>query len=82
MTVDSASTFLASTILIGSGVILLCIVLVIINNIFSKFWKPVTIWLPNYMHEPHRFATHDEIEKIAPHLDGPINTNATSKEKK
>jgi hypothetical protein len=80
MTVESASTFLASTILVGSGVILLCIILVIINNIFSKFWKPVRIWLPNYMTEPHRFATHEEIEKIAPHFDGTINTN--SKEKK
>jgi hypothetical protein len=80
MTVESASTFLASTILVGSGVVLLCIILVIINNIFSKFWKPVRIWLPNYMTEPNRFATHEEIEKIAPHFDGTINTN--SKEKK
>lgn len=82
MTVESAATFLASTILVGAGAVLVCIVLVVINNIFSKFWKPVKLWIPSYLHEHPRFATPEEMEKIAPHLDGPININANTKEKK
>lgn len=69
MTVDSASTFLASTILVGSGIVLGVIVLVIINNIFAKYWKPVKIWMPHYFGESPRFATAEEIAKIAPTID-------------
>jgi hypothetical protein len=69
MTVESAATFLASTILIGSGVVLGVIVLVVVNNIFAKYWKPVKIWMPHYFDTSHRFATPEEIAKIAPHLE-------------
>lgn len=69
MTVDQASNFLASTILTGLGVLLVVIVVVIINNILNKYWKPVKIWLPGYIAEPQRFATPEEIQRIAPHLE-------------
>jgi hypothetical protein len=69
MTVESASTFLASTILVGSGIILGVIVLVIINNIFAKYWKPVKIWMPYYFDAPQRFVTPEEAAKITPTLE-------------
>ena len=41
-----------------------------INNILCKYWKPVKIWLPNYLAEPQpRFMTQEETTKIAPTLD-------------
>jgi hypothetical protein len=72
MTVDSASTFLAASILGGVGCVIICAALVIINNLFAKFWKPVNlaVWLPkSFSAEPTRFATQEELERIAPTLD-------------
>jgi hypothetical protein len=40
-----------------------------INNILSKHWKPVKIWLPHYFGEPQRFATEEEVARIAPTLE-------------
>jgi len=72
MTVDSASTFLVATILSGLGFVIICVVLVVVNNIFAKYWKPVNlaVWLPKaFSVEPTRFATQDELERITPTLD-------------
>ncbi len=72
MTVESASTFLVATILSGLGFVIICIVLVVVNNIFAKYWKPVNlaVWLPkSFSVEPARFATPEELEKIAPTFD-------------
>ena len=72
MTVESASTFLVATILSGLGFVIICIVLVVVNNIFAKYWKPVNlaVWLPkSFSAEPPRFATPEELEKIAPTFD-------------
>jgi len=41
MTVDSAATFFVSSILVGFGVIIIAIILLTLNNLFSMFWKPV-----------------------------------------
>jgi hypothetical protein len=72
MTVESASTFLAATILSGMGFVIICVALVVVNNIFAKYWKPVNlaVWLPkSFSMEPTRFATQDELERITPTLD-------------
>ena len=72
MTIESASTFLAASILGGAGFVIVCVVLVIVNNLFSKFWKPVNlaVWVPkSLVAEPPRFATQEELERIAPTLD-------------
>jgi len=72
MTVESASTFLVATILSGLGFVIICVALVVVNNIFAKYWKPVNlaVWLPKaFSVEPTRFATQEEIERITPTLD-------------
>jgi len=48
MTVDSAATFFVSSILIGFGVIIIAIILLTLNNLFSMFWKPVkwNVYMP------------------------------------
>ena len=37
-----------------------------INNILSKYWKPVKIWMPHYFMETQRFATAEEVANIDP----------------
>jgi hypothetical protein len=41
MTVESAATFFVGSILIGFGVIIIAIIILTLNNLFSMFWKPV-----------------------------------------
>jgi hypothetical protein len=44
MTVESAATFLAGSLLIGLALCFLTVVIVFVNNVFSKFWVPIK-WL-------------------------------------
>ena len=41
MNIEQSAMFLASSILVGLGTIVLIIMVLVINNLFSKFWKPV-----------------------------------------
>ncbi len=41
MTVDSAATFFVVSILVGFGVIVIAGILLTLNNLFSRFWKPI-----------------------------------------
>lgn len=41
MDIDSAATFFVGTILVGLGVIIVAMVVLLLNNLFSKYWKPV-----------------------------------------
>ena len=52
------------------GVVII-IAIVFVNNILHKYWKPVRIFtLDSWnLNPPARYATPEEMEKIAPHLD-------------
>jgi hypothetical protein len=41
MNIDQSAMFLASSILVGLGTIVLIIMVLVINNLFAKFWKPI-----------------------------------------
>ena len=41
MTIESAATFFVASILIGFGVIVIAVILLTLNNLFSMFWKPI-----------------------------------------
>jgi hypothetical protein len=41
MDIDTAATFFVGSILIGLGVIIVAMVILLLNNLFNKFWKPV-----------------------------------------
>ena len=41
MNIDQAAMFLACSILVGFGVIVIVATAVIINNLLSNYWKPV-----------------------------------------
>lgn len=69
MDMDNAAAFLAGSILYGIGIVFALACTVVVNNLLSKYWKPVKIWVPGYMQEPARFASPEEMEHIAPHLE-------------
>jgi hypothetical protein len=41
MTVDQAATFFVASILTGFGAIIIALIILALNNLFSKFWKPI-----------------------------------------
>lgn len=71
MDMDNAAVFLAGTILYAVGSIIILAATIVANNLIHKFWKSFGwTFMPNYwVTESPRFATQEEAEKIAPHLD-------------
>ena len=72
MDMDKAAVFLAGSILTMLGFIVVIAAIVVINNILHKYWKPVRIWTADswavFQNNP-RYATEEELSRIAPHLD-------------
>lgn len=69
MTIESASNFFIGSILYMLAIVVIISGITFINNILSKYWKPVKIWLPHYFGEPQRFATEEELARVAPTLN-------------
>jgi cell division protein FtsX len=74
MDIDNAAQFLVSSILIGLGISALAVALVFINNLLSRYWKPVKIWVPSYFdNTPSRFMTDEEIRVAQEQKQASIN---------
>jgi len=71
MDMDQAAVFLAGSILTALGFIVVVAAIVAINNIISRYWKPVRIFSADSwnLNPPVRYATEDELAKIAPKLE-------------
>jgi hypothetical protein len=71
MDMDQAAVFLAGSILTALGFLVVVAAIVIVNNVLHKYWKPVRIFTADSwnVNPPHRFAMHDELEKIPSVLD-------------
>jgi hypothetical protein len=41
MDIDQAATFLVGSILMGAGCIVIASLILFLNNIFARYWKPV-----------------------------------------
>jgi hypothetical protein len=64
MDMDVAAVFLASSVLIGMGVIAIGITVIVMNNLFAKYWKPVQ-WsiIPEALRmPPTRFVEPHEVQ--------------------
>lgn len=68
MEIESAANFLAGTILVGIGFIVIICVVVIINNILHKYWKPVT-WGFSLPDTNARFIEPEVEKTVEPKLD-------------
>jgi hypothetical protein len=74
MDIDKSAVFLAGSVLIMLGVIIIVAGSVVINNMLHKYWKPIRIftadsWQPFGGTSFPRYATEDELAKIAPNPD-------------
>jgi hypothetical protein len=66
MDMDQAAVFLAGSVLTVLGFIVVVIGLVVINNIISRYWKPIRIFTEDswtVFGGPARFAEPPEVEK-------------------
>jgi hypothetical protein len=65
MDMDQAAVFLAGSILIAIGFLVILAAVVIANNIIHKYWKSFGWKLfPTVDHEPSRFMTTEEAEAL------------------
>ena len=71
MDMDQSAVFLAGSILTALGFIVLVAAVVAINNILHKYWKPVRVFTADSWHfnPPMRYATPEELARVAPQLD-------------
>lgn len=71
MDMTQAATFLGASILISIGVIVIAILLLILNNLFSMFWKPVKMMR---FYDPYQEVREQQqheplMDKVEPVLD-------------
>ena len=66
MNVENAAVFLANSILIGAGFCIVFIVVIFVNNLLHKYWKPVRIFSSDSWHinPPPHFVTDEEIQRM------------------
>jgi len=71
MTIEQASTFLVGSILTMLGFIIVVGAIVVINNIISKYWKPVRIFTPDSwtLFGHHYEMSEEDYKKIAQHIE-------------
>jgi hypothetical protein len=73
MDVENAASILAGSILVGLAFVIVVITAVVINNIISRYWKPVRIFTADSLqfNPPQRFANEEELTepKIEPKIE-------------
>ncbi len=74
MDIDKSAIFLAGSVLIMLGFVVIVACSIVINNILHKYWKPVKIftadsWQPFGGTSLPRYATPEELAKIDPKLN-------------
>jgi len=76
MNIDQASAFLVGSILIGLAICVLSVVILVVNNLFSRFWETVHWSSYNWL-QPGRFATPED--QVAPRQAPEFDSKATKK---
>jgi hypothetical protein len=71
MDMDQAAVFLAGSILTALSFVVVVAGIVAINNIIHRYWKPVKIFSADSwnLNPPVRYATEEELAKIAPTIE-------------
>ena len=75
MEIQSTINFLVGSILFSLGVVVISCMIVAVNNLFSRFWKPIKWQL--YQPVEYRFIDPDSMEQVIPIKNA--NTTRTSK---
>ncbi len=80
MDMDQAAVFLAGSVLTVLGFLIILGGILIANNLVAKYWKSWGwSWMPHWAHEPQRFMTQEESEKIPPYMKDNHGKEETSK---
>ena len=67
---DQAAVFLAGSILTALGFLVVIAAVIVVNNLLHKYWKPVRMFTADSWHlNPPRYATQEELDRIAPQMD-------------
>ena len=71
MDMDQAAVWLAGSILIMLGFVVVTIGVVVINNIIAKYWKPVRIFtMDSWNLNPNvRYAHQEELDRLVPNKE-------------
>ena len=77
MDMTQAATFLGASILLSIGILILSVMLIILNNLFSRYWKPVKILR---FHDPYH-PRDPLLEKVEPELEISTEIKPTLKKK-
>jgi hypothetical protein len=66
MDMDQSAVWLAGSVLVMMGFVVVVAGLIVINNLLHRYWKPVRIFTADSWHfnPPVRYATDEELEKI------------------
>lgn len=66
MDLDTYLTFTMASLLISIGVIFISLTLIVLNNLFSKYWKTVTLveFIPRESLQPTRFMEPEEVTGV------------------
>jgi hypothetical protein len=62
MNFEPAVNFLVGTILVSVGIFLVAMFVLLLNNIFSKYWKPVRVFIPTDYPYQIQTTVQDKIE--------------------
>jgi hypothetical protein len=73
MNIDQASAFLVGSILIGLAICVLSVVILVVNNLFSRFWKTIH-WSKYEWLQTGRFVDSEDSTppRQAPEFDSKI----------
>jgi hypothetical protein len=52
MNINDAVTFLAGSILVSVGMAMIGMMILVLNNLFSKYWKPIRLFV--YENRPYK----------------------------
>jgi len=69
MDMESAAVFMSASILIMMTFVVISVGIIVVNNLFHKYWKPVNLFTSLHAGHSARFATLAELDKIAPQID-------------
>jgi hypothetical protein len=69
MTLDSASNFLACTVLVCLGIACLAVLIVFLNNLFHRYWNPITWNLYSIMGVKHLEFPQDPLNNVTNQKD-------------
>ena len=78
---DQAAVWLAGSILTMLGLITIVGAGIVINNLLHRYWKPVRIFTADSwnINPPERFASQDELNRVAPNLEKELKSDKGTK---